>query len=75
MDELLKSLTQFGLSGLFFVMWYIERKEKSNFQLLSQKAVDMSDTLMVIVKENTEAFTRLTTIIEGASHEKKNSVG
>lgn len=65
-SELIQQLPAFGVAGLLFVMWWVERSERQQAdagvrEAASQTArsADVSDRLLSVVQANTEALTAL----------------
>jgi hypothetical protein len=66
LDELLSQLPSLGISGLLFVMWWIERNERTGgtaalrdaLQHVGQVA-NVNANLLDVVQANTEALTAL----------------
>lgn len=64
--ELLTQLPSLGISGLLFVMWWVERQERTRgtaglreaLQYAGQVA-DVNHNLLDVVRANTEALTAL----------------
>ena len=64
--EVLNQLPSFGISGLLFVMWWIERQERTKaaaglreaLQYASQIA-ELNKSLLEVIRINTEALTAL----------------
>ena len=85
MEELFKLAAGFGISGLFFIMWVLERKDRvatldfaRSIEALGKESTRRESDFTKIVINNTEALTRLTGLIqhEGVQHAKsKNNSG
>lgn len=65
-EDILRQLPSLGVSGLLFVMWWFERKERLRGVLQVQEAlksaaqgVALSDRLLEVIRANTEALSEL----------------
>jgi hypothetical protein len=66
LDQLIQQLPSLGVSGLLFVMWWIERHERTSCQAGLQEALRHTATiaalntqLLDVVRANTAAMTEL----------------
>lgn len=64
--ELLQQLPSFGIAGVLFVMWWLERQERARAETglrdaaaQTARIIDVSEQLLAVVKSNTEALTAL----------------
>ncbi len=64
--EVLSTLPSLGISGLLFVMWWIERQERARATAGLRDAVqyagqiaDVNKNLLDVIRANTEALTAL----------------
>ena len=69
-EQLIQQLPSLGVSGLLFIMWWIERQERTNCQAGLQEALkhtatiaQLNSQLLDVVRSNTEALTALRTRI------------
>lgn len=59
MDSLIASLSQFGIAGLMFVMWWIERTEKFKQKKGKEEAEFDRNSVLEALQNNTVAMTEL----------------
>jgi hypothetical protein len=66
LDQWMHQLASLGVSGLLFVMWWIERQERTSCQAGLQEALkhtatiaQLNSQLLDVVRSNTEALTGL----------------
>lgn len=66
LDQVLQQLASLGVSGLLFIMWWIERHERTGCQAGLQEALRHTATiaalnsqLLDVVRANTAAMTEL----------------
>lgn len=71
MDQLVSEALKLGISGLFFIMWWMERKDGRKLEdilkevtQMAQNSLKREEELLRVVKENTQAITKLTSIVE-----------
>lgn len=65
-DEVLRALPSLGISGLLFVMWWIERQERvrgtsdlRDALRFAEQGVELNERLIEVLRANTEAITAL----------------
>ena len=65
-DEVLRALPSLGISGLLFVMWWIERQERVRGTAdvrealrFAEQGVELNERLIEVLRANTEAITAL----------------
>lgn len=66
MDQILNYAVSLGISGLLFVMWWLERQERTRVSatvhdatLLTERLTGVNDQLLEVIQQNTEALTAL----------------
>lgn len=66
MEAILQSLPSLGISGLLFVMWWVERQERSRAASLVQESLRHTQTiaginehLLEVIRRNTDALAAL----------------
>ncbi len=78
MDEVIQHYAQYGIAGLFFIMWWIERRDKTKEKEsreemtrvadksneIAQEAHEDRRQMMEVVQQNTAAIVSLSEKIE-----------